>query len=211
MKFAIQIFLLLCLLLCGSCLNKQKKFQPEATNDHKVAIIGSADGSTEIVIGEDSCKQDRDTAIYEIPQCLLWYTKELSETNKGKEIRMWTERKEYWEDVQVINVFVSNPTDSILSFGRAWKLLVWNGADWVKPMSKQSLFWNEDAFSIERSKMLYCFRFPVGEYYHLPKGKYRLTKKFWANEKKLTLTADFNIYDTDTAPVKSLEKMEVAE
>lgn len=97
MKFAIQFFLLLCLLLCGSCSNKQKEFQPKATNDHKIAIIGSANGSTEIVISEDSCKQDKDTVIYEIPQCLLWYTKALSEANKGKEIRMWTEHEGYLE------------------------------------------------------------------------------------------------------------------
>ena len=122
MKFAIHFFLLLCLILCGSCSNKQKKFQPEATNDHEVAIIGSADGPTEIVIGEDSYKQDRDTVIYEIPQCKLWYTKGLSEADKGKEIRMWTERKEYWKDVQVINVFVANPTDAPINFGRHWNI-----------------------------------------------------------------------------------------
>lgn len=205
MKFAIHFFLLLCLILCGSCSNKQKKFQPEATNDHEVAIIGSADGPTEIVIGEDSYKQDRDTVIYEIPQCRLWYTKGLSEADKGKEIRMWTERKEYWKDVQVINVFVANPTDVWWNFGRDWSLSVWNGTDWVTPAFKQSLSWTDDAFGIDKAPLFYCFRFPVGEYYHLPKGKYRLAKRFRANGKNLTLTADFSIYDTDIVPVKPLE------
>ncbi len=178
-----------------SCTNKQKQ---------QNTIIGGADDTTEIVITEDSSKQDRDTVIYEIPQCRLWYTKELSEADKGEEIRMWTERKEYWEDVQVINVFVVNPTDVWWNFGRDWSLYVWNGTDWAKPVFKQSLSWTDDAFGIDKAPLLYCFRFPVGEYYHLPKGKYRLAKRFMANGKKLTLTTDFNICDTDVVPVKSL-------
>lgn len=205
MKFATYFSLLLCLILCGSCSNQQKKFQPEATNDHEVAIIGSAGGSTEIVIGEDRCKPDRDTVIYEIPRCRLWYTKELSEADKGKEIRMWTEYEQYWEDVRVINVFVANPTDVWWNFGRDWSLSVWSGTDWVKPAFKRSLSWTDDAFGIDKAPLFYCFRFPVGEYYHLPKGKYRLAKRFGANGKTLTLTADFSIYDTKAVPVKPLE------
>ena len=207
MKFAIHFFLLLCLILCGSCSNKQKKFQPEATNDHEVAIIGSADGPTEIVIGEDSYKEDRDTVIYEIPQCRLWYTKGLSEADKGKEIRMWTERKEYWKDVQVINVFVANPTDAPINFGRHWNIYIWNGEKWVCPELKVSyIAWEDDLFVQHRGMLLYCFRFPVGEYYHLPKGKYRLTKTFKTNDKEITLTANFNIHDADIIQVKPLGK-----
>jgi len=59
-----------------------------------------------------------------------------------------------------------------------------------------------------KPRYFYCFRFPVGEYYHLPKGKYRLAKRFMANGKILTLTADFSIYDTDVMPIKSLETNE---
>ena len=71
--------------------------------------------------------------------------------------------------------------------------------------TEQSLSWTDDAFGIDKAPLFYCFRFPVGEYYHLPKGKYRLAKRFRANGKNLTLTADFSIYDTDIVPVKPLE------
>lgn len=181
-----------------SCANQQKQ---------QNTIIGGADSPTGIVITEDSSKQDRDTMTYEIPQCQLWYTEELSETDKDGEIRMWTERKEYWEDVQVINVFVSNPTDIPISFGRRWNIYIWNGEEWACPELKVSyIAWEDDLFIQHRGMLLYCFRFPVGEYYHLPKGKYRLTKTFHANNKEMTLTADFNIYDADIVPVKSFEK-----
>lgn len=86
MKFAIQIFLFPCLLLCGSCSNKQKKFQPEATSDNTVAIIGSSDGSTNIVI-EESHKIDKDTVIFESPNFNLWYTKDLPDKYKIKDFR----------------------------------------------------------------------------------------------------------------------------
>lgn len=192
---AIILIITLCTSIV-SCTNKQKQ---------QNTIIGGADGTTEITIAEDNSKQDRDTLIYEIPQCQLWYTKELPEATKGKEIRMWTERKEYWEDVQVINVFVSNPTDTPINFGRHWNIYIWNGEEWVCPELKVSyIAWEDDLFVQHRGMLLYCFRFPVGKYYHLPKGKYRLTKTFQTNNKGITLTADFNIYDSDIVPVKSL-------
>lgn len=194
---AIILITALCTSIVG-CTNKQKQ---------QNTIIGGADSPTGIAITEDSSKQDRDTIIYEIPQCQLWYTEELSEADKDGEIRMWTERKEYWEDVQVINVFVSNPTDIPINFGRRWNIYIWNGKEWACPELKVSyIAWEDDLFVQHRGMLLYCFRLPVGEYYHLPKGKYRLTKTFHANNKEMTLTADFNIYDADIVPVKSFEK-----
>lgn len=194
---AIILITALCTSIVG-CTNKQKQ---------QNTIIGGADSPTGIAITEDRSKQDRDTMTYEIPQCQLWYTEELSEADKDGEIRMWTERKEYWEDVQVINVFVSNPTDIPINFGRRWNNYIWNGKEWACPELKVSyIAWEDDLFVQHRGMLLYCFRFPVGEYYHLPKGKYRLTKTFHANNKEMTLTADFNIYDADIVPVKSFEK-----
>ena len=35
----------------------------------------------------------------------------------------------------------------------------------------------------KEAPLLYCFRFPIGEYYHLPKGKYRISKSFSLQEK----------------------------
>lgn len=196
MKFAIQFFLLPCLLLCGSCSNKQKKLQPEATNDRKVAIIGIADSSTNIMVADKNELADRDTIIYEISDCYLWYTKKLPDEYKDQNPQMWTERTTYWEDVQAINVFVANPTNSWWMFGRRWDLNVWNGKDWVFPKNKRDLFWLDDGFAISQSPLLYCFCFPVGEYYQLPKGKYRLSKGFSmnnGNDKYIDLHAEFEI------------------
>ena len=44
--------------------NKHKRFQPKATDDNAIAIIGSSDGSTNIVIEENN-KTDKDTVILE--------------------------------------------------------------------------------------------------------------------------------------------------
>lgn len=185
MKSSILIIVLV--YIVSGCTNKERQQR---------TIIGGADSITEITIAEDNSKQDRDTVIYEIPQCELWYTKELSEADKGKEICMWTECKEYWEDVRVINVFVSNSTNNILSFGRSWALLVWNGKEWVIPQVKNiDLSWQDDLFISNNAPLLYCFRFPVGEYYHLPKGKYCILKTFWqyGNGNKVDLKAEFEI------------------
>ena len=42
-------------------------------------IIGGADGSTEIVIDG---KNSEDTVVYELQDCLLWYTKQLPKNIK---------------------------------------------------------------------------------------------------------------------------------
>lgn len=90
-----------------SCSNKHKRFQPKATDDNAIAIIGSSDGSTNIVIEENN-KTDKDTVILESPNFNLWYTKELPDKYKNQGFQMWTESKVYWENVTVINVFVTN-------------------------------------------------------------------------------------------------------
>ncbi len=156
-------------------------------------IIGGTDGTTEMVINEKDCK---DTVTYELQDCLLWYTKQLPEEYKGQKACMWTEYEDYRENVQIINVFVANPTDAWWLFGCSWYLEVWNGKEWGFPKSKGDLIWFDDGFAIEKAPLLYCFRFPVGRYYHLSKGKYRIKKGFSMNkgkDKYTDLTAEFHI------------------
>lgn len=138
---------------------------------------------------------NQDTIIYELPQCALVYTKTLKA--KGGEIKMWTESNNYLENIQAINVFVENPTNVPLFFGREWYIYRWNGKSWELPKQKNPdiLVWNSDAFMTKKAPLLYCFRFPVGELYYLPKGKYRITKSFWQDKKKIELIANFNIPD----------------
>ena len=107
---------------------------------------------------------------------------------------MWTESEVYWENVAVINVFVTNPTNEKFWVGRDWSLRIWNGVQWCIPQEKFELNVKADAFCKKEAPLLYCFRFPIGEYYHLPKGKYRISKSFLLKEKdEINLYAEFEI------------------
>lgn len=185
-----------CLLTCN-CTNRQKRFLPETVQDPQISIIGGADTVTGIVIAEKGDTPDRDTAIYELPQCQLWYTKALPEEYKGKGIQMWTEHKVYGENAQAINVFVSNPTNIPFDFGRSWNLYVWNEKEWIAPGMKLSMIiWEDDLFIGYKAPLLYCFRFNIGEYYYLPKGKYQITKLFRPHEnvrEEVNLYAEFEV------------------
>lgn len=62
---------------------------------------------------------------------MLWYTKDLPEAYNG-ETRLWTEYEVYTENVPVINVFVSNPTDIPLEFGRDMRFYLWKMINGVR-------------------------------------------------------------------------------
>lgn len=176
-----------------SCSNKHKRFQPNATNDNIVTIIGRADTSTNIRI-EEKNKTNRDTIKLESPGFNLWYTKELPEKYKDHGFLMWTESKVYGEDVSTINVFVTNPTNKKFWMGRDWSLRIWDGTQWCIPPIKSELNVFADALSKKEAPLLYCFRFPIGEYYYLQKGKYRISKSFLLQEKdEINLYAEFEI------------------
>lgn len=188
-KITILLSVLACLI--GGCANRQNNNDKQGESEN--LRIGGADSTTQLSV-TDHPEMDSDTIIYELPQCRLWKTEELPAEYKGKPIEMWTEYKTYWEDVAVINVFVTNPTDIPLDFGRRWNLYVWKDEKYDIPELKVPyLMWEEDLFISKEAPLLYCFRFPVGEYYHLPKGKYRITKAFGQNGKKIELHADFEV------------------
>lgn len=191
MERIIQLILLLGLLLNTSCINKQRKFQSEATNDTKIAIIGFNDSLIDITVTDKDKLSDKDTVIYEVPGYWLWFTKELPSKYKNQDFLMWTECKVYWENVAVINVFVTNPTETPLEYGRKWTLRKLNEqGEWVTPKTRYSpIIWEQDLLIDSKAPLLYCFRFPIGEYYHLPKGIYRIGKSFALQGKK-----DFDLY-----------------
>lgn len=176
--------------VCLSCTNKRQQFQPEATPDKESAIIGGSDTVTSIQV----VSADKDTVIYyDTPECYLWYVEDLPDKYKDKPVSMWTERPVYGENVQVINVFVANPTSISLMYGRAWVVEQWNGEKWVMAKTKSDIVWYDDGFKIQKAPLLYCFRFPVGRYYHLSKGKYRICKSFHAKRENMELSAEFEI------------------
>lgn len=176
--------------VCLSCTNKRQQFQPEATPDKESAIIGGSDTVTSIQV----VSADKDTVIYyDTPECYLWYVEDLPDKYKDKPVSMWTERPVYGENVQVINVFVANPTSISLTYGRDWVVEQWNGEKWVMAKTKGDIAWYDDGFNKQKAPLLYCFRFPVSRYYHLPKGKYRIHKSFHAKREDMELSAEFEI------------------
>ena len=62
--------------VCLSCTNERQQFQPEATPDRKSAIIGENDTVTSIQVAS----ADKDTVIYDTPECYLWYVEDLPES-----------------------------------------------------------------------------------------------------------------------------------
>lgn len=185
----IILFAMLSSAVCLSCTNKRQQFQPEATPDKELAIIGGKDTVTSIEIA----MVDKDTIVYDTPECYLWYVEDLPDEYKDKPVSMWTEHPIYWENVYAINVFVANPTSVSLMYGRGWILEQWNGKEWVMAKTKGDISWFDDGFNKQKAPLLYCFRFPVGWYYHLPKGKYRIKKSFNAQRKEIKLNAEFEI------------------
>ena len=53
--------------------------------------------------------------------------------------------------------------------------------------------WMDDSWEINEAPLLYCFRFPVGEYYRLSEGKYRISKSFRCGGRNVELEAEFEI------------------
>lgn len=186
----IILFAVLSSVVCLSCTHKRQPAQPEATPDKESVIIGGKDTVTSIQVST----ADKDTIVYDTPECCLWYAEDLPDEYKDQPVSMWTEPTVFRENVQAINVFVSNPTNAPLSFGRHWDMHVWNGSKWVSPKAKFSPFiWKDDEVTMSKGMLLHCFRFPVGSYYYLPKGKYRISKSFYIKNKKMELTAEFEI------------------
>ena len=186
----IILFVTLSSIICLSCTRKRQQFQPEATPDKGLAIIGGGDTVTSIRV---SSADKEDTIVYDTPECYLWYVQDLPDEYKDKPVSMWTERTAYWENAQTINVFVTNPTSDFLMYGRGWVLEQWNGAEWAMAKTKGDISWQDDAFAKEKAPLLYCFRFPVGRDYYLPQGKYRIRKSFHTGREDIELNAEFEI------------------
>ena len=74
----IILFTMLSGAVCLSCTNERQQFQPEATPDRKSAIIGGNDTVTSIQVAS----ADKDTVIYDTPECYLWYVEDLPDKYK---------------------------------------------------------------------------------------------------------------------------------
>ena len=111
-----------------------------------------------------------------------------------QDISIWTEKKVYPLDVSSVDVYVWNPTSTPFSFGRRWNLEIRKGNKWTEAKCKVSLILcKDDEMSGETTPELLCFRFPVSQWHHLEKGKYRICKSFSHDGKELALNAEFEI------------------
>lgn len=59
--------------------------------------------------------------------------------------------------------------------------------------TKGDIAWFDDGFIKQKAPLLYCFSFPIDEYYHLSKGKYRISKSFYAKREEIKLYAEFEV------------------
>ncbi|MCC8171333.1 MAG: hypothetical protein LIP00_06005 [Parabacteroides sp.] len=183
MKIPFFLFSACCILLSG-CTAKQ----PGASATDTACAVTRPAGAVPREV------TDRDTVIYQIPACALVYTDTLPAACRGTEIGMYTARNTYWPDVKVIDVRVVNPTDVPLSFGREWSLHVWKNGKWALPETKiPDISWQSDGFQVDKAPLCYYFRFPVGRFYHLPAGKYRIGKAFYRGTEEIVLQAEFEI------------------
>ena len=177
MKAIIPFFTLTCL-ACTCCTNKRQQFLPQATPDKTIVLSNSKN----------------DTTRYYIPECFLVDVQDFFEEREDTSVVMWAEHPVYGTDVQAVNVFVENPTHTSLTYGRDWYLYQWNGEKWIMPKIKgPDIAWQSDGFDNRRAPVRYCFRFPIGSYYHLSKGKYRIYKSFYAGRQEIALHAEFEI------------------
>ena len=158
--------------------------------------IGGSDTTTAILVADTArnAASDGDTLLYELPEFCLLRTDTLPPPT-GTTVTMRTERPTYWPDVRALNVVVENPTDTPVGFGRSWGIEVWDGRQWHSPEWRDTtpLVWRDDLLVPQEAPARFCFRFPVGEVFKLPAGRYRILKTFRLGDRRLDLTAEFLI------------------
>lgn len=94
-------------------------------------------------------------------------------------VKMWTEKTIYPKTVETIDVYVYNPTDTPFCFGRRWELEVWENGKWQPARCKATtILCKDDQMRGNTTPETLCFRFPIGKWYELKEGKYRISKFF---------------------------------
>lgn len=117
----------------------------------------------------------------------------LPENFIGMTVQMKTEKKVYLTNLQFITIIVDNPTDIPLSFGRSWEIQIWDNNKWTTPEIKKVLCWTDEALATQETFIRYYLTFPIGEFYKLKIGKYRILKTFYQNSDVVNLMSEFDI------------------
>lgn len=97
------------------------------SKQRKEAVINSKNDTTQIDVITN----------YELEDCNLLYTEALPSNYQGTEISMNTEYKSYPSDIRYLSIYVYNPTNTVLDFGRDWIIEIWDGNKWESPKMKK--------------------------------------------------------------------------
>ena len=195
------IIFLICFFIVG-CTNKSKQKEEKGSDILELSLDNQQDDTTTSKEFDKkkqtiNLKNDNPITGYEFPGFWLMYSKELPDSVCcGKKYRVWTEKACYTRDVKTIKLFVENRTKKYWRFGRDWGLEVWNGSKWCTPKQKTVLGWFDDAFTIPKAPLLYCFQFPIADYFYLSTGRYQIKKAFDMNDGRnlfVELYAEFEI------------------
>lgn len=153
------------------------------------------EGRTPVWLLDEKGTRGEDTVAYEFPQYQLWFTDTLEGGGTGDgEVRAWTERERYRVNEEVVVLWVENGGREPLTFGRGWEVEWWNGELWTMPELRRSIVvWEDDKFTSGRGGLRYCFRVPVGIYYFLPEGRYRVGKRFWQEGREFVTWVEFSV------------------
>lgn len=174
MKIKLLVLLLFCTHLSG-CVNKAKE-ESAANVVNDTAVVSDS-------VKHDVPDYDFDIISIEVLQPNL----------SNKKIRMGTEKPIYSTTIKHLTIWVDNNTDIPLDMGRNWSIEFWNGKEWVVPTMKKDLYWLDDARGSKETHMRYYFKYPIGEYYILKQGKYRIAKTFVQESTLIKLYADFEV------------------
>lgn len=177
-----NVLLSLCFVFMVGCAGRQK----QEVTDHSA---DKSPGTPQMTVPAAPITP----AEYEVPDFNIFYTKDLAASSLDSLVTMKTEQKSYSSDSYYLTLLVFNPTDTPLDIGRDWRIQTWNGTEWVFAKQKYNLMCFDDALASQKTHVCYAFKFPMGAYFHLPKGKYRILKNFRQDGRLLELSADFNI------------------
>ena len=78
----IILFAILLSAVCLSCTHNRQQFKVEATPDEDLTITGVNDTVVDIQV----TSADKDTIIYDTPECFLWYVEDLPDNYKNKNV-----------------------------------------------------------------------------------------------------------------------------
>lgn len=112
----------------------------------------------------------------------------------GTIVRMKMIESCYPLGVKDVYAIILNPKLLCLSYGRSWKLQVWENDRWIDSKMKGGYGFLDDEMIPLTAPVYYCFRYPVS-CYELAPGKYRILQSLWDDRREIKLSAEFWIIE----------------